>query len=88
MSEPPRPPSKAESDVTTTGREEEYEEEDEDEEEEEGEMRECEGGEDDVVVDDCVKHLAMEADGGVTTSSDARPSEAGECGCGCGWVLM
>ncbi|XP_050716468.1 homeobox protein lin-39-like isoform X1 [Eriocheir sinensis] len=76
MSEPPRPPLKAESDVTTTGREEEYEEEEEDEEEEEGEMRECDGGEDEVVVDDCAKNLVMEAEGGVTTSSDARPSEA------------
>ncbi|XP_063886731.1 homeobox protein MSH-C-like [Scylla paramamosain] len=74
VSESPRPSSKAESDVTTTGREDEYEEEEE-EDEDEGEMRECDGGEDEVVVDD-LKSQAMEAEGGVTTSSDARPSDA------------
>ena len=40
-------------------------------------MRECDTGEDDVVVDD-LKSQTMEAEGGVTTSSDARPSDAGE----------
>ncbi|MPC29806.1 hypothetical protein E2C01_023057 [Portunus trituberculatus] len=75
VSESPRPSSKAESDVTTTGREDDYEEEEE-EDEDEGEMRECDTGEDDVVVDD-LKSQAMEAEGGVTTSSDARPSDAG-----------
>ena len=77
MSDSPQPSSNSENSVTTTGREDEYEEEEDDE--EEGEIRECDGDEDEVVVDDFVKSQTMEAEGGVTTSTDARPSEAGEC---------